>query len=282
MIGKKSQHELMFIVFQLLMIAAIFALLMLYVNSLREQTLFTKIALSRDLAFVVDTVYAAPGNLEYTYYATELNLSEFDYKFEKQNVNVLEKDLPTLYPFGEDRLFLESRFMTIKNPKTIQFQNIGYKFLAEEQTEAKPNLFKYPYIDTFDLNWANKKIAVGFYNENNLAKSIARELGVVPEGVARITNADILIIAEIDNKTSKTLRIEIPINSKFIKQNRKLASIIMNNVLERGNTERALIVPLEISGLGESDIGVLIVKSEDIPIGDVSQVIKKSLRQYYG
>lgn len=271
----------MFIVFQLLMIASIFALLMMYVSSLREQTLFTKVALSRDLAFVVNSVYSAPGNLEYTYYATELNLSQFDYKFDNQNVNILEGDLPTIYPFGEDTLFSESIFRIITNPKTIQFQNIGYNFLIQEQTEAKPNLFKYPYVQTSDLNWENKKIAVGFYEANDLAKSIARELGVSPEGISRIANQDALIISEIDKSIDKTLRIEIPINSKFAKHNRKLGSIIMNNILERGNIEKVLIIPSKIIGLDESDIGILIRKSEDIPIGEVSQVVKASLREYY-
>lgn len=278
-IGKKSQHELMFIIFQLMMIATIFASLMFYVGTLKEQTLFKKLALSRDLALTVNTLYSAPGNIEYTYYAADLNISKFDYRFNEQLVNVLEQGRPTSYPYGDDLLFQLS-FPTIKESNQIQFQNIDYRFLAKKEIESKPNLFKFPYVE---IKETRGKIMVGFYgDENLLAKVIAVVLNAGKEGVSRIKKADMLIIAEIDNQTSKTLKIEIPINPEFIKQNRKLASLIMNNALEKGNIERALIVPSTRAGLNKINISVFIVKSEDVPITDISQTISNSVNQYYG
>lgn len=273
-LGKKSQHEIMFIVFQLMMIAAIFASLMFYVGSLKEQTFFRKLALSRDLALVANTLYAAPGNIEYTY-TPELNLSEFDYSFDEQKISVIEQGRETVYPFGNDLLF-NYLFPKIREPERIQFQNIGYVFLAKEKIEAKPDLFKYPYVEVKEKG----KIRVGFYNENPLANQIAAELNADKEGVGRITAADTLIIAEIDDKTSKTLKIEIPANPAAIKQSRKLASLIMNNALERGNIESTFIIPSTRAELNKAKTSVYINLSEDVPIIDVSQTISKSLSQY--
>lgn len=278
-IGKKSQNEIMFIIFQLMMITAIFASLMFYVGSLKNQTLFKKLALSRDLALTVNALYAAPGNIEYTYYSTNLNISEFDYGFSNQMVNVFEDERPTSYPYGED-VFFDSRLTKTKDQETIQFQNIGYDFLERKEIEIKPNLFKYPYVN---INEIRGKVVVGFYgDENPLASQIAAELSANKEGAGRISQADTLIIAEIDNKNPKTLRIEVPANPDTIKQNRKLASIITNNALGRGNIDFAYIIPTIRPELNKAKTAVYISLGNEIPIIDISQLISKSLDEHFG
>lgn len=268
----------MFIIFQLLMIAAIFASLMFYVSSLKNQTLFKKLALSRDIALTANTLYAAPGNIEYTYYAADLNLSEFDYGFDKQLANVFEQERPTSYPYGDDILFSHI-FPKIKNPERFYLQNIAYTFSAKKETEAKPNLFKYPYVE---VNETKGKVMAGFYNENPLANQIAAELAVSKEGVGRITEAGTLIIAEIDDKNPKTLKIEIPAKPDAVKQNRKLASIIANNALERGNIDYVYIIPSTRDELNKANTSVYISLGKDVPITDISQTISRSLSEYFG
>ncbi|MBW2981374.1 hypothetical protein KY343_00710 [Candidatus Woesearchaeota archaeon] len=274
-IGKKSQHEIMFIVFQLMMIAAIFASLMFYVGSLKNQTLFKKLALSRDLALVTNILYAAPGNIDYTYSTTNLNFSEFEYNLKDQLVQVIEEGRETVYPYGDDLLF-ETVFRKISGSNTIQFQNTGYLFLSRKQREAKPDLFKCPYVEAKDKG----KVVVGFYNENPLANQIAAELKADKEGVGRITTADTLIIADIDTETYGILKIEIPANPQFIKQSRKLASLIANNAFERGNIDYVFIIPSTNNDLNKAKTAVYIKLSKDAPIIDISQPISKSLEQW--
>jgi len=278
---KKSQHEIMFIVFQLLMVAAIFASLMFYVTSLKENTLFKKLALSRDIALLVNTLYAAPGNVEYDYYVFGMNISIFDYSLEKQKVNVFEKDIATVYLYGDDLLF-DNVPLKIRAPEKIKFENRGYIFSAKKyvEEEEKPDLYKYPYVE---IKESKGKVMVGFYNEENLlAKTIAAELNAGIEGVGRIQDADTLIIAEPDNRTFKTLKIEISANPEFVKQNRKLASLIMNNAMERGNIEYAIIIPTARSELNKAKTAVYLSLSDDVPITDVSQIISQSLNEHFG
>jgi hypothetical protein len=275
-LGKKSQHEIMFIVFQLLMIAAVFASLMFFVSSLKNQTFFRKLAISRDLALLTNILYAAPGNIDYTYHAANLNLSEFEYSFEDQLVKVIEAGRETAYPYGDDSLFrlISAR---IREPERFYFQNNDYIFSAREEREISQNFLKYPYVEAGERG----NLMVGFYPpENPLANQIAAELRAGKEGVGRITDANTLIIAEIDDETSRTLRIEIPSNPEFIKQNRKLASLIMNNALERGNIDYALIVPAARAELNIANTSVFISLSEDVPIIDISQTISRALSQY--
>ena len=85
----------------------VFFLLQSYVKSIEADTEFYKLFLSRDLALLDDTLYAAPGKVDYTYSFNKLKLNNFKFEFkslstanDKQVVRVEEGGLAKTYPYA--------------------------------------------------------------------------------------------------------------------------------------------------------------------------------------
>ena len=85
---------------------AVFAwyLLNTYVKSIEENTEYQRILLSRDLALLANTLYAAPGNVEYIYSNDKIDLGNFYFEFLEDNtpvVKVKEKGIEKKYPYAK-------------------------------------------------------------------------------------------------------------------------------------------------------------------------------------
>ena len=106
--GKKADvtHELYFIIAQVSIALFILWVLLAYVDSIKEDTLFEKIYLSKDLALITNTIYAAPGNVFYEYSNEKANLSKYSFNFESQKVSVQEikkgEVLSIEHPYSQD------------------------------------------------------------------------------------------------------------------------------------------------------------------------------------
>ncbi|MBI5390644.1 hypothetical protein HZB02_04090 [Candidatus Woesearchaeota archaeon] len=88
--GKRGDvtAEQLFLMFEVLLAIIIFLSLMNFVVSLKDNTLFEKNYLARDLALLTDTVYAAPEQLSYTY--TE-NVDRFGMNIKDGKVSIFDE-----------------------------------------------------------------------------------------------------------------------------------------------------------------------------------------------
>jgi hypothetical protein len=277
--NKKGQHEILFFTFQLLLIVGAFAFLMWLTVAASANLLLNQVYLARDLGLISNTIMSAPGDTEYIYLApSAINISIFEYRIRREGVEVIiEKSKSTLPLFFNLAYKIEAPGLL--KPENFYFAQTDFVFrVIREIVPLKIHKFKYPYIKTTGVK---KEIIVAFYDENELANTIKVELGTEIKGIHNVDKTEMLIIVGIDDKTSKTLKIEIPFNDTTIKKSRKLASLIMNNALEEGNIDNAVIIPSTRFGLNKGNVSVYISLSKDVPIKDVSQKVRGSIDRYY-
>ncbi len=89
-IYRKAQieHEFYYILAQLLLIVLVGFALFSFVGAISQGTLYNKNYISRDVALIIDTIYASPGDIHYVY---PVDISEFIINFKKDNVEVYEE-----------------------------------------------------------------------------------------------------------------------------------------------------------------------------------------------
>jgi len=310
MMFKKAQHELWFIIFQMVLISMIFVVLMSYVNNLSKSTFYEKDFLSKDLALVTDTLFLVPGNIEYRY-ALDWVTPNFEYRIHNSRVVVVEeiddKITTTSFSYGEDQFFkiLSSDLkVDSQGPLYISFENSNYQFwIGKEKTDMKR--IKYPFVKT-KAELSSKKIhfASGIVNDPRTGKlfieggsfsdEIILSLGMsstksviqvsaakkVFDRVAR-QDADLIVIFNSNKEDPKSLRIYIPTNPDSIKQSRKLASLLMNSFLSNEKFTDLVIIPVE-SEIKKPAIYLLIgeeiLKESTV---DIHSVIAEGIREYY-
>lgn len=107
-------------------IALIYFLLQAKVKSIERDTEFQKIFLSRDMALLTNTLYSAPGNVEYVYSFDKLDLSKFKFEFkelsatdDKPIVRVETDNLAKNYPYGKN--FQANEANLVFGAKSIKF-----------------------------------------------------------------------------------------------------------------------------------------------------------------
>lgn len=97
-----------------------------YVETLKQNLDFEMLFLSRDIALLTNTIYAAPGNVEYTYSAEKQGLGVFNVDFkalsatdDKPIVKISHETIPKSYPYAKSSPSRD--FFLIQIPKSIKF-----------------------------------------------------------------------------------------------------------------------------------------------------------------
>jgi len=130
-------NEIYNVLIQIIIIIMILVACMSYLNSVKKNTLFEKMYLSRDVALMMNTIYAAPENVKVEYFAANANLS--DYTFESKDyyviVNEKGKDIAhaKYYKYATDLTF-EEDFPLITNADLIMFLKNNNKVQVDEET----------------------------------------------------------------------------------------------------------------------------------------------------
>ena len=115
-IGKKADttHELYFAIIQVLIALFVLGVMLAYVDSIKDDSSFEKVYLSKDFALLVNVVYAAPGEVFYQYYSENIDLSKYFFNLKNQKASVEEAKegeiLSGQHPYGEDLSY------SVKNP----------------------------------------------------------------------------------------------------------------------------------------------------------------------
>ena len=104
---KGISNDLFFNVFEYMLAFVVLVALFQFVNEIIEQTIFEKNYLARDIALLVNTLSAAPGEITYTY---NEDTSKFLVEFNENVIIVYEADKDpdlrnTFYIYGEHETF---------------------------------------------------------------------------------------------------------------------------------------------------------------------------------
>lgn len=111
--NKKGMEERLYLwVFYLVLIVILTAIFLNYVNQEAKGKAFNKRYLARDVALLVNTLYASPGDISVKYPFEEgvysVSIGEIDNKY-KVRVNtitgIIKKILPLDYAYAEDLLY---------------------------------------------------------------------------------------------------------------------------------------------------------------------------------
>lgn len=114
------------------LLVVVYFLMDAYVNSIAQDTEFERIFLSRDIALLVNSLYSAPGNVEYIYSFDKLDLSKFEFELkdysEINDIPVIEVkgyELIKTYPYAKNSPLKEIN--KVANSKEIKFSKSDSK-----------------------------------------------------------------------------------------------------------------------------------------------------------
>lgn len=100
-------NEIFFNIFELVLAAIVLLSLLVFVKGIATQSIFEKSYLSRDIASAMNTIYAAPGDVDYNYIEKPKGYSFFvelknsrAYVYEETEKNPEQR---TSYPFAENK-----------------------------------------------------------------------------------------------------------------------------------------------------------------------------------
>ena len=176
-----------------------------------------------------------------------------------------------------------------QKPDKIEFENNDYNLIiTKDDITTTLRKQKFPYETTQD-SITDKKIIIFpkavESNENILASlllsSISRYVNAaeIRETVSQTSQEQIDMIIRIQqaDKDPDTVKIMIPANDKFIVKNRKLASLIQNNVIE--NQLKALVIPIQKTY--PDTVIVEIEAGKNIVQNQIADAIAASIQSYY-
>ena len=122
---KGLSHELFFNVFELVLASIVLLSLLYFVNDIAKQTIFEKNYMARDIAVLLNTLYAAPGEVTYNY---NEKVEYFSFDFSNNEVKVYGKDdkesTNIFYPFAQNKNvpFQDKKLTYEKESVKIKFQ----------------------------------------------------------------------------------------------------------------------------------------------------------------
>lgn len=125
---KKGVVKQYFVMAELLFVGIIVLGMILFSKGAADGKDIEKNYLARDMGLLLTAIYAAPGDVRYTYY---LQNDEFDIQISKGQVIISENGLrPITYYYAEDETMQNPDFKTQK-PKQIIFVKKGKQVTIE-------------------------------------------------------------------------------------------------------------------------------------------------------
>lgn len=275
-LGKRGDYELYFFIFMLIMTGIVVLALFQFQQRAADSEALDQLFISRDVALLLDALFAAPGNVVYTYDTDKLE--QFSYSFDKRFVDL---GAPGRYGFAGDKAFTFNP-PSLQAPSKIYFSNDDYEFRISDSGLPPRPLYKYPHVGTAVAVWDNgvKNIVV----ESNAQTPEQREKvelfkGNIPS--ARGVSVDIFIFVEFVQGE----QVEMGISAKdadVAARSRKLASLLANDIITRKNIP-VIIYPKKQEKIDEArDAGLFIrMPISAVPPHDPEGALKKALIAYY-
>lgn len=314
--NKKGVVQLMlYVIIELVILAAVLLFLMWEVNVLAKDTSFEKRASATDTALLLDTLQSAPGNAYITYKITAPETFAMTFlTAERPFVRVASKKDRQEYkqfPFGLNK-YIDPSLSDIDPSQQTLFSKTDDEVKASNAQDAMPELLRCPTIDTKQVV-NDKTIVIDPGYSIGQSKDVIKELEHMnikgPFGKkeiiddpahsdtieAQITAAKpeaVIILNSIAGKDSKnTIKAFIP--NKNDAETRKLACYILNQLLRSKNlpTPNGLsIIPTSNNAiLNQNKLSVLIEFDNNQEtqtklldeVAYIGEAISSALSEYY-
>jgi len=216
-LNKKAQGDIesYFIIIKLILAIAAIAAMSAYVYSVASDTFFHKLYFSRDIAFMVNTLYPPPGNIYQQY--ERKGLDKFEIDFNEQKVQIKEEDIKKKglsfnYFYATDLNYIFEKY-AIKNSNKMDFQKSSDIFEISNELNKKLRLLKCPDINSNDLEWKQKFFLIDpDYSYNEKEKLIVGSIGFS-------------LYNKFENKGTTIINIE-NINEQIRKSNREIEELM--------------------------------------------------------
>lgn len=161
--GRKGDTDsaMFIIIFDLMMLGFLLLGLLTYVNSIEDNTHFDKKFISRDVALLVDTIYASPNDISCQYDSAQRPISDFDISFDNKRAIVTETGNPDAlklyYPFAADKFF-QSDYENLVASETLYIDRYGSIFRISGTPSEKSASTCSVAINTTNVEWRNSMI----------------------------------------------------------------------------------------------------------------------------
>ncbi len=291
-----------------------------YISSIQRDTFFDKLYLSRDIAFLMDSVYSSQGRF-YIEYKRDM-LKNYDVEFLKQRVKIIENNTDSkkksliIYQFAED-LNYKTRANKISNSNKITFQKSNNILEISKELKNKIKLISCPETEIND-NIQNTKILIDVNDDgkNKLIPTIEHILqskiknSKTTKGKARleieklIEESNVIISVRLNEKENNEVKAYIssspsPEDKDILKKRNRLACLIINELISIDSLfEGGNIIETNPKYLKEEDKTILdnnkisIIVSIEIQniknlkdiatIRQIGESIYKGITTYYG
>ena len=256
----KAQITGLNVVSQVLMALVVAAFLFGLVGTVASTTSLERDFISRDLSLLTLTLTSAPGNVFFTYFPKKISESSFSYSFNVQKSSVSDfvpqreswMGVPvgakTEYFYADNLVFLTSP-TDLENPDQLQFLNNNYQLQIQERvSEIDLNAHKFPWVST--RRDSLKDVSFSFVSDDS-AKSFADYVilsinkmagKTVAHFAFDVSKSDVIMNFEVTDSHKDSVFIFINVhNNAWV--NRKLASLIANNLFARG--VKSVILPID-------------------------------------
>lgn len=188
---KKAQadvnEEVLFFLGEIFLIGVTLLILLAWVNSIRDNTLFEKNYLARDTALLIDSIYSAPGNVNFVYSFDTVELSKFKFGFRQQRANVVEEQGEQIikFPYADDLISFSPLNLININAEELTFIKTGNEFRVGENMKGNLDKIICPDVNTLKeenvyvlTDPGHGKPDFGFVNEENGLKESEITTGI--------------------------------------------------------------------------------------------------------
>jgi hypothetical protein len=284
--GKKRGVIELWVLIELLVWFLAVMLFMFKINDIKNDTLFEKQFLARDIALTTETISNLPGDTLYTY-QTNADLSKHEYVL-SGTVKVFKsgESLEVTYPYYYDS-HLSTNMNPLKSPKKIMFRKTGGMLDVAENLEAA-NANTCPVIDTkgqlakVAVDYSDDAVAAGTALYGRLAAD-SSFIAISTRGPSPALIDD--RIAKIGTDTSLVISVSkgssLIVHHSPADKSRKLACLILNAYKASGKTGTASSSSEPILSRNPQGAAVRVELPEDM-FQELPTLAYSAVRQYNG
>jgi hypothetical protein len=255
------------------------------INDIKNDTLFEKQFLARDIALATETISSLPGDTYYTY-DTKADLSKYEYVF-SGSVKIFKtgESLEVTYPYYYDR-HLAANLNTMKSPKKIIIKKGGGMLdigetLTAETGDTCPNIITKGDIIKAAVDYNDDAALAG----QSLHGSLSRDSSFITT-LTRTASPTIIDdrISKISPDTSLVISVSkgssLIIHHSANDKSRKLACLILNSFKATGK-QGTTSVSTEALLSKSTGSAIRIELPEDL-FQQMPAVVYSAVRQYNG
>jgi hypothetical protein len=237
------------------MVIIIFFSLFNFISSLKENTFYDRNYIARDMALVLDSIYMAPGNIQFDYEYSSKPLSRFNFYFTKTSktedysVSITEygekgeSNYFTAYPYAKNKAIKEN-LKNLQRPSAISFIKSG-DILSNSDKLSLNRLECINQSEPKDF----QKFSFYYLYESEDEKKILQSLSnLLKSGLSNVDSEHIVLqkdsVITVSSGMSLLVRLGNKKEAKYIKgryfldpKNKILLCNLLNSILDNSKSD---------------------------------------------